>query len=285
MLKLAIRGMAAVALVLAAGGVFLGEGTVHPPRNLERTRSRISIAKAGDVTLRRPDGVDLAGSLYERPHAKGTVIVLHGQFANRDQMTGFANLFLRHGYNALTPDARAHGDSGDTVASYGVREAADLNAWTAKAPAGCVYGFGSSMGAAILLQALPAGRFRAAAAESPFSTFRAVALDRIGLGPLSYLAIEPGLLYARLRYGIDLGAARPEDGVANSTTPLLLVHPAGDRSILPWHSERMSRLRPGVELWEPDKGGHVQAWNAQPEEFERRVTGFLDANPCSEGAH
>src|SRR5262249_59487351 len=104
------------------------------------------------------------------------VVLLHGITDNREGMGGFARLFLDHGYAVLMPDARAHGESGGMLATYGVRESDDLHRWVSwlytdeLAPAQCVYGVGESYGAALLLQALPAEpSFCPLAVASPFS--------------------------------------------------------------------------------------------------------------------
>lgn len=62
------------------------------------------------------------------------VILLHGQAANRANMLGNADLLLRHGYAVLLPDARAHGESGGPIATYGVVEASDVRRWYELAP-------------------------------------------------------------------------------------------------------------------------------------------------------
>lgn len=129
-------------------------------------------------------------------------------------------LFLRQGYRILLPDSRAHGESGGSVATYGLREGDDIHRWVDwlyGKGATCVNGFGESMGAALVLESLRSeSRFCAIVAESAFSDFRSVAYDRegyfVGAGhfglerivgrTVGLLPAELGLLYARWRYGI-----------------------------------------------------------------------------------
>jgi len=111
------------------------------------------------------------------------VIVLHGITDNREGMAGFGKLFLDHGYAVLMPDARGHGESGGDIATYGLRESDDIHRWVSwiygqeRLPVQCVYGFGESYGAALILQSLAdEPRYCAVAAESAFSSARAMSL-------------------------------------------------------------------------------------------------------------
>ena len=148
------------------------------------------------------------------------------------------------------------------------------------------------MGAGILLQALGKGsRFCAVAAESPFSTFRDVAYDRLGqtVGCGSWLGrtlfqpvVESGFLDARLRYGVNLNLASAAAAVARTPVPILLIHGTMDRNIPPAHSKRIQQHVAGqVVLWEVPGAGHAGALAQAPGEFERRVLEWFAAPPFS----
>src|SRR5579864_8742317 len=98
-------------------------------------------------------------------------------------MLAYARLMLAHGYSVLLPDARAHGESGGRIATYGLLEADDIHRWISwledQHHPICAYGFGESYGAALLLQSLAVEhRFCAVVAESSFSKFSVVAPER-----------------------------------------------------------------------------------------------------------
>jgi hypothetical protein len=59
--------------------------------------------------------------------------------------------------------------------------------------------------------------------------------------------------------------------VAASRVQVLLIHGTADTNILRWHSGELSRVRAGIELWEPAGVSHTGAYGADPAEFERRV--------------
>jgi fermentation-respiration switch protein FrsA (DUF1100 family) len=211
-------------------------------------------------------------------------------------MLGNAEMLLNHGIAVVMPDARAHGISGGDLATYGLKEAGDVRRWfewieQTEAPR-CIDGMGESMGAAQLLGSLQAEPgFCALVAESPFASFREASYDRLGqevnagawLGrTLLRPAVTAGLLYARWKYGVDLEKASPEEVVAASATPVLLIHGLRDMNLPPRHSEeivaRSSSRRPAVVLWEPAQAGHTSAAAAEPQEFERRVIGWFEIN-------
>jgi dipeptidyl aminopeptidase/acylaminoacyl peptidase len=254
-------------------------------------------AELAEVSVTAADGAMLRGWSIRPLHGNGdAVILLHGHTDNRAGMLGNADLLLRHGYAVLLPDARAHGASGGTMATYGVKESDDVRRWfdwikLTESPH-CIDGLGESMGAALLLQSLRiASGFCAVVAESPFASFREAAYDRLGEKlnagawagrTLLRPAVEAGLLEARLRYGVDLDEASPMNTVAASKVPVLLIHGLKDTNLPSRHSEmivaRSSSRMPKVILWEPAKAGHCGGAGAEPAEFERRVIGWFESH-------
>lgn len=294
LVRLALFVFAGYMIGCVLAGVLLTEGALHPGRRqvTHRSEAAARVAKAfgaalQDAQVTAADGVTLRG-WFARPTNSngGAVILLHGVSDNREGMGGYALLFLSHGYSVLLPDARAHGKSGGELATYGVLEASDIAAWAAwlrrEHSASAVFGFGESMGAALILQALREQRaLTAVAAESPFASFREIAYDRLGqrfgagdtLGRTLFRPIvEVGMLYARWRYGVNLEKASPEDAVAGSRVPVLLIHGAEDDNIPPRHSERIHARNPArASLWIVPGAGHGGAVNAARGEFERRL--------------
>lgn len=286
-------------------GIVLAEWALHPGRRLVGPEAEAQAqavaarnqAALGEVAVTAEDGIVLRGWSFRPLHGNGdAVILLHGQTDNRTGMLGNADLLLRHGYAVLLPDARAHGASGGEVATYGVKEAGDVRRWydwllRTQSPR-CIDGLGDSMGAAQLLQSLKTTPgFCAVVAESPFASFREASYDRLGEKldtgdwagrTLLRPAIEAGFLYARWKYGIDLEQASPQNAVAASSIPVLLIHGKKDTNLPPRHSEQIeARSRAhnsAVLLWEPAEAGHCGAAGAEPEEYERRVTGWFESH-------
>jgi dipeptidyl aminopeptidase/acylaminoacyl peptidase len=296
-----IRATAAVLLILAilivAGGVLLGEIAAHPWRlrtshdTLGRVlASEMPLSRLENAQLTANDGVILQGTFAEPEKQNGSaVILLHGISDNRMGVSGFARLFLANGYRVLLVDSRGQGTSGGTFATYGVLERDDVHRWLDwlqnKQQGKCIYGFGESMGAAILLQALEnESRFCAVVAESPFATLREAGYERIGritrTGRLApYLArpfSEVAYWYFRWRYGPDLNTANPIDTVTQSCTPILLIHGQQDRNIFPFNSEKILAASHGnAQVWRVAGAAHCGAWQTAPQEFPTRVLGWF----------
>ncbi|HTT18203.1 MAG TPA: alpha/beta fold hydrolase [Candidatus Sulfotelmatobacter sp.] len=204
-------------------------------------------------------------------------------------MSGYAQLLLAHGYTVLLPDARAHGASGGSLATFGLLEQKDIHDWvdflSSRVHPKCIYGMGESMGASQLLQSLQREtRFCAVVAESPFSTFREIAYDRMGqpfhLGPwvgrtVLRPVVEIAFLWARWKYGLRMSQVSPEDAVAKSHIPVLLIHGKVDGNIPVRHSRTIHALGPQTVLWEVPGADHCGAIAVAPQEFENRITDWF----------
>jgi predicted alpha/beta-fold hydrolase len=273
------------------------EAALHPIRN-RLTQSELDTAEEvaarnnahlEQAAIRAADGADLrAWFLQPTGGADNAVILLHGQSDNRAGMLGNADMLLRHGFAVLLPDARAHGQSGGPLATYGNLESDDLHRWSLwllqHDHPRCIDGIGDSMGAAELLESLPGASYCAVVAESPFSTFREAAYDRIGqqfgTGPwlgrtLLRPAVAIGFVYARARYHVNLAHASPLRAVASTHTPVLLIHGLADDNLPPRHSVALAASNPAVQLWEPAATGHCAAFSTHPAEYEHRVLDWL----------
>jgi fermentation-respiration switch protein FrsA (DUF1100 family) len=266
-------------------GCLLADNALHPA----------TAAKYGpdttahqDVQIKGTGGTLLNASLYVPSGAHPNyVILLHGVSDTRQGMQRIARMLLRDNYAVLAPDSR------NDLVTYGIREAPDVHLWAdylyRTQPVRNLYGLGESMGAAILLQALPLEpRFQAVVAECPFSTFTAIAHERIQqyldsdawvVRALAVPVVFSGFLYARARYGVDLGSVSPLDAVRHTITPILLIHGLRDNNISPQHSRTLLLANPRhITPWFVPKAGHVGAYGADPALFEQRVTTFFEAH-------
>lgn len=245
-----------------------------------------------DVSINTSDEVVLK-AWYVRPAKfnRQAVILLHGITDNREGVAGYASIFLDQGYAVLLPDARAHGESGGEIATYGLKEADDLHRWVSwlylRDSPQCVYGFGESYGAALMLQSLAAEtRYCAVVVEDAFSTAREMSFERVS-APLHVgnwfgksfgrPIIAIAQLYARQRYGIDLLQPSPLEALVHSKVPVLLVHGTEDHNISPRHSVILAKAAPShVQLWLVPHAWHTGAWSVAKEEFESRVLGWFE---------
>lgn len=280
------------------GGIVLAEGSLrlhHRPlthrAEAETVVQREFQTDLQEVSITASDSAILRG-WYVRPHNfNGNAVVLtHGITDNREGVAGYAELFLKHGYAVLLPDARAHGESGGEFATYGLKEADDLHRWVswlyAKDSPQCVYGFGESYGAALVLQSLATEpRYCAVAVEDAFSTAREMSYERVSgfLHLHDWFGKSVGRpiiavadFYSKTRYGIDLLQPSPLDAVKQSSVPVLLIHGELDRNINPRHSVIIAKAAPNhVQLWLVPNAQHTGAWTVAHDEFESRVLGWF----------
>lgn len=294
LLKLALLLFALYAVLATLCGVFLAEITLHLPRRPLRHETKAANvvrqqfhSELQNVSIQSRDGVEL-NAWYVRPSAANAsaVILLHGITDNREGVAGFAPMFLNQGYTVLMPDSRAHGESGGTIATYGIRERYDIQRWSTwlkQRSNSCIYLFGESMGAAISLQATEVtSDLCAVAVESPFSTFREIAYDRMAqhtpFGTWFWRSaagrpiIEIALAYAQWRYHVDLTQADPEIALEHSKVSALLIAGTADHNIPMRHSAELMRTSGShASLWVVQGADHGGAVTVAGPEFEHRI--------------
>jgi hypothetical protein len=272
----------------------VAEGTLHPqrrpitPQAQSEFEDRLASLHAhlAAVATSATDGTDLrAWNIVPSTPNGDAVILLHGMGDNRLGMIGYATLLLRHGFTVLMPDARAHGESGGPLATYGLLERDDIRDWfewlNSHQHPTCIFGFAESMGAAQLLQAVATEpRFCAIAAESPFSTLREIAYDRMGqpfhAGPwvgrsIVRPVVDIAFFHVHRKYRLDLEKISPQDAVAHTHVPVFLIHGRDDSNIPVRHSRQVRAANPNIVLWEVPDADHCGAISAAPEEFEIRL--------------
>jgi predicted alpha/beta-fold hydrolase len=244
-----------------------------------------------DAAVPAQDQISLHAWLLTPRHPNdNAVILLHGLSDHRIGMIGYAELLLEHDFSVLLPDARAHGASGGTLATYGLLEGNDIREWfewlKSNLHAACIYGLGESMGVAQLLQAAEESHFCAVVAESPFSNFHEIAFDRVGqffhtgpwLGRTVFRpAIELAFAYGRWKYDLDLRAVSPEATAAITKVPILLIHGQDDSNIPVRPSERIAAGNPQIVFWKVPHTDHCGDISTAREEFENRVIDWLEA--------
>jgi pimeloyl-ACP methyl ester carboxylesterase len=280
----------------SASGIF-GPFILHPQRH-EITADQIAAAdqafareeaKREDLVVTARDGVVLRGwkICAQKPNGKW-VLLLHGRSQNRLSMLGYANFLLSSGYSVVMMDARAHGESGGTISTYGHLERYDvsavLDALSASENVSHAYAFGESMGAAVALQAAAIDpRIEAVVAEGAFRNLHEVMFDYAGLRwsallgktvfrPAAILAVHE----AEQQGGFRFDDVSPEASVAMRKFPVMLICGLSDHNIPRRHAEAIYTAASGPkELWLVPGARHQGAMQTAPREFQLRVLRFL----------
>ena len=194
------------------------------------------------VTIPAQDGTKLAARYYHVRDGAPLQIQFHGYrgTAVRD-FCGGNKLARESGQNTLVVDQRAHGKSGGTTITFGIRERLDCLCWAEYASQRFgsdtpVFLSGVSMGAATVLMAseleLPAnvvGIIADCPYSSPEAIIRKVCREDMRLPPA--LVVPFIRLGARLFGHFDLREASAVQAVRNTNIPILLLHGEDDRFV------------------------------------------------------
>lgn len=289
----------------ALGGYFLCQNALHPAKKelTEKSFRRAKLlstqlnASVKQVSIHAADGIVLKGWYFdEASNSDKSVILFHGLSDNRSGMIGYVQLFLRYGYNVLTPDWRAHGESDGDLATYGIKERNDVTSWinwlNSSTDSKKYFALGESYGAAVLLESLEdENRICAAVAESSFASFREAAYDRGGqlirandfVGRTIFIpAVEAAFWTASLKYSLDFDQISPLKSLAATKTPVLLIHGDIDNNIPVRHSRLMYNSEQNnsyIQYWE-SHAGHAGTLGKSPVEFEKRVISWFKNHSC-----
>jgi pimeloyl-ACP methyl ester carboxylesterase len=243
---------ATVTAVLASGGcvqpAWGAQAILHPYRRAvgpppDLPHRDIAITN-GDVVLKGWYFPASAPSPKPRP----LLVYLHGSADNRQSGVGLARRFGPRGYDVLTYDGRAHGESSGAACTYGVLEKRDLMRALDAVGAHEAVLFGSSLGAAVALEAAPLDpRVRGVIAQSSFSTLRRVVHDR---ARWLRLVMRPGgvdaaIAIAEQQGGFLADEASPLAAAPHIQVPVLLIHGTADRETSADHSREIDRALPG----------------------------------------
>lgn len=243
-----------------------------------------------DFVVQSFDGISLNGWKVRAENPNGTwVLLFHGVSDNRVGVVGQSEFLLQNGYSVVMMDARSHGDSGGPIATYGWLERRDTSAVidaleTSERPQH-LFALGESMGAGIALQSAGVDpRIEAVVAEASFANLQEAAYDYAGLREYPWLGktlFAPGawLMVYRGEHlagfpGAEVSAVK---AVAARPFPVFIICDAEDHALPCRHSEMIFRAARGQkEFWRVPGAYHTAAVGFEPEEFKRRVLGFLD---------
>ena len=221
------------------------------------------------------DGVKLAGRWFHTRDKRGTVVFLHGMSDNRASGGDITDHFVARGFEVITYDSRAHGESEGEACTYGYYEKKDLERVLDRVEARPIVVMGFSMGAAVALQAAAVDRrINAVVAVSPFSDLRTIAEERAPFFATRH-DIDTVFKLAEQRANFRADEVSPLAAAVHITVPALIIHGARDRKTQPDHSERIfAALQAPKELILVPNRGHRRPLT---EDVWREIDAWLDA--------
>jgi alpha-beta hydrolase superfamily lysophospholipase len=228
---------------------------LHPGRS---TRTRQPTLPFEEVTW-TTNGVSLRGWWFRAAAQppRGTLVYLHGVADNRSSSVGIAQHFVPQGFDVVAYDSRAHGQSGGDACTYGFHEKTDLGRVLDRLTAAPVVVMGTSMGAAVALQAAAQDRRIAAVISiATFSDLRTAATERAPFFA-SRSNIESAFRLAEAEAHFRVDEVSPVAAAARIAAPVLLIHGDQDKETPYAHSVRVLAALTGPKrLVTIPGGGH-----------------------------
>jgi pimeloyl-ACP methyl ester carboxylesterase len=239
-----------------------------------------------DVSFPTRDGVRLS-AWYVTSRNGAAVVLLHGSGSTRSAVLAHGTVLARHGYGVLLMDTRGHGLSDGDAMDFGWYGDLDIDAAVSFVMArpdvvdGEVGIVGLSMGGEQAIAAAGVDRrIRAVVAEG------VTGMQAADHGWLEQYGLQGSIqqMIDRVMYGaagVLSGADRPmalrEAIRAAASRPVLLIAAGAtvDEGIAGrWFRQASPRT---VELWIVPGAGHTAGLATHGNEWEDRVTGFLEA--------
>ena len=211
------------------------------------------------------------------------MLITHGHTDNHYGMLKYAKMYLDFGFNVIIYDLRAHGENEETFCTFSIREAKDLDVIIKdcrdRYPDMKEFGIhGESLGAATTIAVLkykPEIDF--AVSDCGFSEIIPVMKGGLRGMHLPVWMVYPASLWSRILYGYSFKDMRPIDSLKDNKIPILFIHGADDKYILPWHAEKMNEATGGYSEVHLIPGAeHAASILTDPEGYRKIVGAFLD---------
>lgn len=289
--------LVAIGIVYFAGALLVGRMLIYNDVFKRRAPDRGSLIgyDVEDIEFTSPDNLTLRGWFVKsstNPNRR-TAIIVHGWQRNRARVIAHIELLVDAGFHVLAYDQRGHGASDTGVISYGSGEARDLVAavdYLATRPevdAGRLAALGFSVGSGCIIYAIANSQrqiFRAVVLEGVFSESydagREMLTRRFGpiIGYLIGVAFFTvgTLLWTRGRFR----HSRPIDLADKlGSTPLMIIRGQNDHMVPVKSATAFITSIPEPKVvWINEGGRHSDSYRIYPDEYRRRVIGFLEQN-------
>jgi hypothetical protein len=265
--------------VLAVMPFAMAQLVTHAPR-WEIQESSLGIPHE-EVAIETADGRELA-AWWVPSRNRAAVLVSHGSGGSRERVAAHVRMLARHGYGVLAVDNPGNGESEGRSNGLGYNAQPAVDAaihWLTRRPdvdPRRVAGFGTSLGAEVLLEA---------AAREPL--LRAVVADGPAR-PMDAREVSETALPERVFGALSLQVVRGISGMREAPSLIGLLPRIAPRPVLliaggvgapdeiPTNRLYRDAGGPTTQLWELPDTGHTAGLRTHPAEYERRTTTFLD---------
>lgn len=264
--------------------------TMAEVANKERAKEEVDKwlenVKTDETTIESEDGLRLWGKMYfQEEQSDKWVIIAHGYTSSHEDVQPIALNFYNQGYNVLTPDMRAHGNSEGKFIGMGWLDRKDMLKWieyvvSVDSKAQIVL-YGESMGGATVMmtsgEELPSN-VKAIVEDCGYTSvwemFEAQLYERFGLPSFPILNAAKAVTQIRAKY--DISEASALEQVKKSVTPILFTHGGNDNYV---PTEMIYRLYDAAtcekDMLIIDGADHGAAPDVDPETYYEKVFSFL----------
>lgn len=233
------------------------------------------------------DGLTLYSRYLKNENQQNKAVILaHGYRTDSDKMGDYAKFYYNQGFDILIPDARGHGKSEGDYIGYGWHDRIDYLGWIdvliEKYEINDIVLHGNSMGAATVLmvsgEELPP-QVRGIIADSGYTSVKEELTHQ--LKHLYQLPAFPLLdftsLMTKVRSGFNFEEASALEQVKENELPLFIIHGDKDKLVPTEMAYEIYEVAGGEkEIWIVPGAGHTKAYEVATEEFEHRLTQFLN---------
>ena len=258
--------------------------------NKEKSKSDVEAwlkeVNSEETTILSNDGLKLWGKLYfQDTKSDKWAIIAHGYTSSSEDIQSIALNFYNKGYNVLTPDMRAHGNSEGKYIGMGWLDRKDMLLWIDNIinldKDSQIVLYGESMGGATVMmtsgEELPSN-VKAIVEDCGYTSvqemFEAQLYERFNLPSFPILNAAEIVTDIKAKYNFHEASALEQ--VKKSKTPILFTH-GGNDTYVP--TEMVYRLYEAAnsekDILVIDGAGHGSAPDVDPDTYYEKVFTFL----------
>lgn len=252
--------------------------SVIPPRYVSPITPKDLGFEYEEIWLETEDKVKLNAWFIPNNKSDKLIIICHGYPFDKGNVLGFTD-FLHDNYNLLFFDFRAMGKSKGKYTTVGYNEVKDFNAavdFLKKGGFKKIGALGFSLGAATIIMANN-HNIDAIVADSSYANLEKMVEQQYRI---FFIFKKPFVIITRILgrmfLGVDIKKVSPQEAIREIKVPVLLIHGEKDEQIPVENSKLIHEANPQTELWIIPNAMHGEAHAINPEEYEKRVLGFLN---------
>ena len=233
-----------------------------------------------------PDGRRLAATHFmpENPGRRWAILV-HGYGRDRRYARDYAAAYLKRGYQVLTPDLCASGESEGRYVTMGVKESEEIALWASKIrerhPEAAIALHGVSMGAATVMMAAARGDVPglfAVVEDCGYTSAYEMFSNQLGVifGLPAFPVMNCVDVVSGLKTGVKVSEAAPIEAVPRIKVPVLFIHGGADKLVPPEMMEKLyAACKAPKEKLTVKGAGHGDAMTKDEEKYWTCVFEFL----------